>query len=119
MSDMDDDELKATRRLNGADKYSEADEMFEKLGYKKYDNHPEHDLPPEPNMWSTQDMRRLYYEQKAYLNDGRYAVEHIEFDLIRKNVVSYSIIDGKLYVVPLNMQELLAINKKCEELRWL
>lgn len=34
--DLDEDELKATRRLNGADKYSEADEMFEKLGYEKH-----------------------------------------------------------------------------------
>lgn len=39
-----------------------ADEMFEELGYKKYDNHPEQDFPLKPNMFTTQDVRRLYYE---------------------------------------------------------
>lgn len=29
---------------------NKADDMFKKLGYKKYDNHPEFDEPMEPNM---------------------------------------------------------------------
>lgn len=33
--DLDDEELKATRTLNGTDKKT-ADEMFEELGYKKW-----------------------------------------------------------------------------------
>ncbi len=32
-----------------------ADEMFEELGYKKYDNHPEEDEKLEANKWVTQD----------------------------------------------------------------
>lgn len=43
MSDLDDEELKATRILNGVDKT--ADEMFEELGYKKkFNNYYEHDF---------------------------------------------------------------------------
>lgn len=95
-----------------------ADEMFEKLGYKKYDNHPEFDLPPEPNMWSTLDCRKLYYEQEGELMGGRHGLEHIEFFLMSEIVGFYALLDGKMTVVPLNLKELAAINKKVEELRW-
>lgn len=98
---------------------SKADEMFEELGYKKYDNHPEHDLPPEPNMWSTQDCRQLYYEQTGVIEDERSGRERIYFDLIRKNVVCSASIDNRLTVVPLNTKELQAINEKCKELGWI
>ena len=33
--DLDDEELEATRKLNGVGKEKTADEMFEELGYKK------------------------------------------------------------------------------------
>lgn len=95
-----------------------ADEMFNELKYKKYDNHPEQDFPPEPNMFSTQDVRRLYYEQEGILKNGIKALEHIEFDLIAKNVVCLAKINGRFTVVPLGMKELQAINKKCQELGW-
>lgn len=98
---------------------SKADYLFKKIDYEKYDNHPEHDLPPEPNMWSTQDCRRLYYEQKGILTNGRKAIEHIEFDLNRKNVICYATLDGKYTVVPLCMDELLAIVEVCKERGWL
>ena len=94
-----------------------ADEMFEELRYEKYDNHPEDDLPPKPNMFSTQDVRRLYYEQRGILKNGLKAIEHIEFELQDRNVVCWAKVDEKLTVVPLGMQELQAINKKCKELR--
>ena len=94
-----------------------ADEMFEELRYEKYDNHPEDDLPPKPNMFSTQDARRLYYEQRGILKNGLKAIEHIEFELQDRNVVCWAKVDEKLTVVPLGMQELQAINKKCKELR--
>lgn len=110
--DLDDEELRATREKS-------ADEMFEKLDYKKHDNHPEEDEPTKPNMFVTQDMRQLYYEQRGNLNDDRYAVEHIHFDLKSKNVVCYATIDGKYTVVPLCMDELKAIYKKCQERGWL
>ena len=94
-----------------------ADEMFEELRYEKYDNHPEDDLPPKPNMFSTQDVRRLYYEQRGILKNGLKAIEHIEFDLIKRNVVCWVKINDRFVLVPLIMQELQAINKKVRELR--
>ena len=94
-----------------------ADEMFEELRYEKYDNHPEDDLPPKPNMFSTQDVRRLYYEQRGILKNGLKAIEHIEFDLIKRNVVCWAKINNRFVLVPLSMQELQAINKKVRELR--
>ena len=94
-----------------------ADEMFEELRYEKYDNHPEDDLPPKPNMFSTQDVRRLYYEQRGILKNGLKAIEHIEFDLIKRNVVCWAKINDRFVLVPLSMQELQAINKKVRELR--
>ena len=96
-----------------------ADEMFEKLGYKKYDNHPEHDLPPKSNMFITQDVRQLYYKQKGILGNGLEGAEYIEFDLIRKNIVCWARINKVLVAVPLGIQELQAINKKCRELGWI
>ena len=94
-----------------------ADEMFEELRYEKYDNHPEDDLPPKPNMFSTQDVRRLYYEQRGILKNGLKAIEHIEFDLIKRNVVCWAKINDRFVLVPLSIQELQAINKKVRELR--
>ena len=96
-----------------------ADELFEELGYEKYDNHPEQDFPPEPNMFTTQDVRRLYYEQTGTLNNGMKGLEHIEFDLIKRNVVCWARIDDRFVVVPLNMKELQAIRKKCQEKGWI
>ena len=96
-----------------------ADELFEELKYEKYDNHPEQDFPTEHDTFSTQDVRRLYYEQRGTLKNGMEALEHIEFDLIPKNVVCWAKINERFTVVPLGMQELQAINKKVEELGWI
>ena len=96
---------------------SKADKMFEKLGYIKYDNHPEQDFPTEPNMFTTQDVRRLYYEQTGVLESGMKGLEHIEFDLIKRNVVCWAKINDRFVLVPLSMQELQAINEKVRELR--
>lgn len=96
-----------------------ADEMFEELEYKKYDNHPEEDFPAEPNTFSTQDVRQLYYEQKGTLRIGVEGLEHIEFDLIKKNVVCWAMINGRFTIVPLSIKKLQAINKKVEELGWI
>ena len=94
-----------------------ADELFKELGYEKNDNHQEEDFPPEPNMFTTQDVRRLYYEQTGVLENGMKGLEHIEFDLIKKNVVCWAGINDRFVLVPLSMQELQAINKKVRELR--
>ena len=96
-----------------------ADEMFEELGYIKYDNHPEQNFPPEPNMFITQDVRRLYYEQTGVSENGMRRLEHIEFDLIKRNVVCWAKINDRFVLVPLSMKELQAINKKCQELGWI
>ena len=97
-----------------------ADEMFERLGYKKYDNHPEFDEPIEKDMWTTQDCRQLYYEQKGTIGDDVESIEHIEFDTLHHNLLCYTKIWNRFgRIVPLNMKELKAINKKCEELGWL
>lgn len=93
MSDMDDDELKATRRLNGADKYSEADEMFEKLGYRK--------------------IEEINNENDRFIIYRNIHNKNINFAKLIKRIW----IDGSYSF--LTMQELQAINKKCEELRWL
>lgn len=101
------------------DNLSKADKMFKKMNYEKHDNHPEEDGPIEPNTFVTQDMRQLYYEQKGTLEDGREAVEHIQFDLKNKNVICYATVDGKCTLVPLSMDELLAILEVCKERGWL
>ena len=105
--------------MDKKDNLSKADKMFKKIDYEKHDNHPEEDLPSEPNTFTTQDCRQLYYEQKGVLKDGRKAIEHIEFDLHRKNVICYATIEGRFTVVPLCMDELLAIVEVCKERGWL
>ena len=98
---------------------SNADEIFESIGYKKYDKHPEQDYPPEPNMFTTQDCRRLYYEEEGLLENGAEVIEHIEFDLNKKVVVCWATLNNRNTVVPLNMKELKAIYEKCKERGWL
>ena len=68
-------------------------------------------------MFTTQDGRRLYYEQTGVLESGMKGLEHIEFDLIKRNVVCWAKINDRFVLVPLSMQELQAINKKVRELR--
>lgn len=97
MSDMDNDELKATRRLNGADKYSEADEMFEKLGYKK----------------------EIDSKDKV-----RYTILISDVDLF---IIEIWKLEKVIWFSPTNMrysseislEELQAINKKYKELGWM
>lgn len=97
---------------------SKADEMFEKLGYEKFDNHPEDDYPPEPNMWTTQDERTIEYIQKGEVR-GHYAREIICFHPRTKNIVCSALVGDRATIVPLSMQELQAINLKCKELGWI
>lgn len=65
-----------------------AEEMFEKLGYKKED-------------FSSSGY--IYYERAE--ND-----EYFSFDLISKEISAYS--------YSITIEELRAINKQCEELGW-
>ena len=69
-----------------------ADEMFNELGYEKYENETE-----------------IIYRQKEIVNDERF-FWRITFAKIPK-------ICGANHLI--SMQELQAINKKCQELGWL
>lgn len=93
-----------------------ADELFEELGYIKYDNHSEDDYPPEPNTWTTQDMRILEYTQLGEVN-GNLAKEIITFDLYKQAVICSAFINTKPTIVPLSIEEIFAITKKIQELR--
>ena len=100
-----------------------ADEMFKKLGYEKFDNHP----PEEeigPNKWTTQDCRVIEYTQKGTIKGVFYTL-FIRFH-IESQVVEIGASERRegyremmRYRNPvLNMQELQAINAKVKELGW-
>lgn len=88
--DLDEEELKATRILNGV---ASADEMFGKLGYKK------------DFSWADEIIE--YYKYDGELEDDLYI---IRFYLNKKRVWKNSSI---------TMQELQVINQKCKELGWI
>lgn len=92
MSDLDKEELIATRKLNGLEDnlYKSADEMFEELGYKE----------------------EVKYREKVYEKDDKI----ITFDLKKKNIICNNFYDG---YESINMQELQAINAKVKELGWI
>lgn len=95
-----------------------ADEMFEELDYKKSDNHPEQDYPPEPNTWTTQDERVIEYIQEGKVN-GQLAREIISFYPNREmNVLVRATIGNRTApFVPLSPLEITAIYTKLKELQ--
>lgn len=98
---------------------SKADEMFEKLDYKKYDNHPEFDEPSEPNTWTTQDCRVIEYSSFGIIN-GHHCLQRISFETLNKRVVCEGFFDGRVIrAIPFSPEEIQAINQKCKELGWL
>lgn len=93
-----------------------AKEMFEALGYKFYD-HNFLNVPKSENVMITQDAPYIEYTDK-----GSKGEEHITFYVSSKLVT----VDALTYMggrhriaAPLNMNELKAITKQCEELGWL
>lgn len=101
---------------------SKADEMFKKLGYEKFDNHPLEEKI-EPNKWTTQDCRVIEYTQKATINGSFYTL-FIRFHIQGKRVEvgaserreGYR--EMSRYRNPIfNAEELQAINEKVKELR--
>lgn len=100
---------------------SEADKLFEELGYKKYDNHPEEEKE-EPNKWTSQDCRVIEYKQQATIK-GMFYILFIRFHIEGK-VVEIGASErregyrelGRYRNPILNMQELKAISLKCKEL---
>ena len=97
--ELDDEELKATRKLNGADK-STADEMFEELGYKKI---TEHEFT-EPEYGETTEL--ILY---------RLIVKRLDIEFWNDKSISKTCNYDVGYIT---MQELKAINKKVKELGW-
>ena len=91
MSECDNEELIATRRLNGLDDnlYKSADEMFEELNYI------EHFKNKDNEVFRTDSSHCLGRTIIFQFNDERLCLPAI-----------------------VTMQELQAINKKCEELGW-
>ena len=102
MSDLDDEELKATRILNGADKKT-ADEMFEELEYKKTED--------------IYEIRYSYTDKKENYNNTD-IVFYKRYKQIETYLPEYRN-DFESDSAVLTMQELRAINKKCEELGWI
>lgn len=102
---------------------SKADEMFEKLGYEKFDNHPEEEKL-EPNKWVTQDCRVIEYKQSETINGELYTL-YIRFHIAGKRIeigankrpLEIRTMSMKLNPI-LNSKELQAINEKVKELGW-
>lgn len=99
MSDLDDEELKATRILNGVDKT--ADEMFEELGYEKIVEHK---------------YKQPDFDEITELILYRDDVTLLEIEFWNDKTISKSCGFDMSYIT---MQELQAINKKCQELGWI
>ena len=99
MSDLDDEELIATRRLNGLDdnlfKEKTADEMFEDLGYKPIKmnvidllfEYAKEDMQERISFWASNEVSKTF----KYMNNSS----------------------------QITTEELKAINKKCKELGWI
>lgn len=94
MSDLDKEEIEATRKMQSSAEKT-ADEMFEELGYKIL-------------------IENNHYIQYEF--EGIYMDNEIKFDLKGKTILKeYSTGESQEITMP----ELQAINKKCEELKWI
>lgn len=102
---------------------SKADEMFEELGYEKFDNHPDEEKL-EPNKWVTQDCRVIEYTQSKTIK-GIFYTLFIRFH-IQGQVIEIGASErregyremGRYRNPILNIKELQAINEKVKELGW-
>ena len=88
--------------------------MFDELGYKRYENHPEGDK--NAGGFTTQDTAYI-----QYTNENDQALESISFDLWSKNIWFTGYRKDLKHQVPcpINMKELQAINRQIEELGWI
>ena len=95
MSDLDKEELEATRKMQSSTETAEktADEMFDELGYIKDINN---------------DYEIEYRRSDIYIN----------FDKTKKEFSKGIEYDNYYGVKQITMQELKAINKKVKELGW-
>lgn len=122
--DLDEEELRATRKLNGANELT-ADKMFESLGYSKSIVEKESDMPDISTIAKLPERRKYFQETKASIEyeenilDVDYPAKII-FSLKNKEISKeYKDYGDTIYSIPITMQELKAINKKVEELGWL
>lgn len=104
--DLDNEELKATRRDKGLDdglyedNMSEADKMLHEIGYmKEYEDDCE-------EIWN--------YEERFCIRFNKICKS---VDFKRKSKMQF--FGLKYHRISIDMQELQAINKKCEELNWI
>ena len=110
--DSDNDELKATRKLNGVDKIT-ADEIFKKLGYIKKEEKFQNDIDTiEYRQIIKDDLYNEIVKIIELNNPKFYKYPIINLVKILKNVNRESNVD-------LSLRELQAINQKCKELGWL
>lgn len=112
MSDLDDNKLKAKRKLNGVDKIT-ADEIFKKLGYIKKEEKFQNDID---TIEYRQIIKDDLYDEIVKIielnNPKFYKYPIINLVKILKSANRESNID-------LSLRELQAINKKVKELGWL
>ena len=103
---------------------SKADEMFNELGYEKFDNHPDEEKE-DFGKWTTQDCRVIEYRQTATIR-GKFYTLFIRFHIEGKRVECggtekpENSREFAKYRNPIfNAAEIQAINEKCKELGWL
>lgn len=104
MSDLDQEELIATRKLHGLNnnlyKEKTADKMLHEIGYmKEYEDGCE-------EIWN--------YEERFCIRFNKICKS---VDFKRKSKMQF--FGLKYHRISIDMQELQAINKKCEELGWI
>ena len=110
--DLDEEELRATRKLNGADRIT-ADKMFESLGYTKLCGTKL--LPPEEQCVGRPGFLKYKRGTKQYNSFIEIIFELKYREIIKEYINEYD----EHFSTPITIQELKAINKKAEELEWI
>lgn len=104
---------------------SEADRIFEEIGYKKY----EHNIfkePPKEHEWITQDEPYIKYLDEKIINGTYYSMfimfmmncQRIQIGGYEKGTTPYGKKYERMRNPILNMQEIKAISLKVGELGW-
>jgi len=104
---------------------SEADKIFEEIGYKKH----EHNIfkePPKEHEWITQDEPYIEYSDEKIINGTYYSMfimfmmnaKLVQIGGYEKGTTPYGKKYERMRNPILNMQEIKAINLKVGELGW-
>lgn len=104
---------------------SEADKIFEEIGYKKH----EHNIfkePPKEHEWITQDEPYIEYSDEKVINGTYYSMfimfmmnaKLVQIGGYEKGTTPYGKKYERMRNPILNMQEIKAINLKVGELGW-